>query len=62
MDEISGYIPGLIKLFVVLAVIVAIGAGIQWLVENPVVLVFVLAALGGLFYFWRKRSRARTMV
>ena len=62
MNEIAEYIPGIVKLFVVIGVIVAIAAGFQWLVDNPAVLVTILAAVGGLFYLWRKRVRARTMV
>ncbi len=62
MNELAEYIPGIVKLFIVIGVIVLIAAGFQWLIDNPAVLVIVLAAVGGLIYLWRKRVRARTMV
>ena len=62
MDELKGFVPVIIGLFVVVAIIAAVGGAVSWLFSNPVVLVLVLAAVGTGIYFWIKRHRARTTV
>lgn len=62
MEELKGFVPVIIGLFVVVMIIAAVGNAVTWLMSNPLVLVLVLAAVGAGVYFWIKRHRARTMV
>lgn len=50
--EDTRFIPGIIKLFIVLIIAGAIAGTIEWLFENPVILIPVLVLIGGIVYFW----------
>lgn len=60
--EDTRFIPGIIKLFIVLIIAGAIAGTIEWLFENPVILIPVLVLIGGIVYFWIRGRRARTVV
>lgn len=62
MDELIGFMPVIVGLLVIFAIIAALGSAVSWLFNNPVILVLVLAASGAGIYLWIKRHRARTMV
>lgn len=62
MDELKGFIPVIIGLFVVFVVIAAFGSAMSWLISNPVALILLIGAIGVGVYLWIKRHRARTMV
>lgn len=54
----SGVVPAVIGI----AVLVTIAAGLDWLIANPLVLLFLLLAIGGGIFFWQRQKRARNRV
>lgn len=60
--EIKGFMPFVIGLAILFVFLWLIGGVLSFLASNPIVLVLIIAGIGGAVYFWMKRHRSRTTV
>ncbi len=53
---------GIVPVIVGVAVLVTIATGLDWLLANPAILLFLIVAIGAGVFFWQRQKRSRNRV